>query len=361
MGTKKRDFFIAIITLSMSIAMVACNNGERESASATTSSTQIKRVAIDTLYPFTDFETHNIARPSIVKVLQNGQVAVGDFAQKNISLINPNGELVTSFGREGRGPGEFMMPVSVTEIAGSLHIVDRNELRVSRFSFNGEFIDSYGYQSSGIGATAEVMGDSVFVISTGGRGGNLLQRVDLKNDSTLAFGEPMGEAVDGLDFQKALSQLQKGEMPAFFKNMVTLYHHDSDIYAFLNSYSILHKYNQDGALQWEKDINLPYNQRLIDQTIERSKQMQGRGIPTFAFITDLRVYDDGIYLLTPGIDDDPQLLVKLDHSGNTNTIYSLPGGHSQYFEFSLNPQTRDFYLGSFQDGTVYRGELPSSE
>ncbi|SMO84286.1 hypothetical protein [Gracilimonas mengyeensis] len=357
MGTLKRGTLKTILFLSLTIILIGCNDARQNTRDT---SWEIQRFEIDTLTAFTDFETHNIAQPSIVQVLQNGEVAVGDFAQKSITILDKAGNILTTFGAEGRGPGEFIMPTAIKDTPGTLNVVDRGQFKVSQFSDSGEFLNSYSYKSAGNGATAEVIDDSVFAVGTGGRGGKLVEVVDLKKDSTLAFGETMGEAVDGIQVQKSLSQLQKGEMPAFFKNMVTLHYKEPFLYVFLNSYSILQKYTLDGDLVWEKDIKLPYNQRLIDQTIERSKQMQGRGIPTFAFITGFRVYDDGIYMFTPGIEDDPQLLVKLDLSANIHSIHSLPGGPMSYLEFSINEQSRDLYLGSFQDGKVYRTKLPQA-
>ncbi|MEX0597544.1 MAG: hypothetical protein WD512_13715, partial [Candidatus Paceibacterota bacterium] len=67
---------------------------------------EVEELRIDSLSVFTDFESHNIATPSVLRFVENQGLYIADFAQKTISLVNKDGELIHTFGREGRGPGE---------------------------------------------------------------------------------------------------------------------------------------------------------------------------------------------------------------------------------------------------------------
>jgi hypothetical protein len=48
---------------------------------------------------------------------------------------------LTSFGREGAGPGELLAPSSISVLNGAYYVLDGRNARVSRYSHRGEFLD----------------------------------------------------------------------------------------------------------------------------------------------------------------------------------------------------------------------------
>jgi hypothetical protein len=57
--------------------------------------------------------------------MPDGRIVLLDVLKDRISLFSPNGEFLTSFGREGSGPGEFMEPASITVFSnGEICITD---------------------------------------------------------------------------------------------------------------------------------------------------------------------------------------------------------------------------------------------
>ncbi|MEX2478179.1 MAG: 6-bladed beta-propeller [Gracilimonas sp.] len=319
---------------------------------------KISEVQIDTLYTFADFETHDIAQPSDIKMMSNGTLAIADFGQKKVSLLKQNGEIISSFGREGRGPGEFIRIQDLIEIDHILNVVDSDQSMLSRFDLEGNFINSYAFKSQGLLNQLALIQDSVYVVGTAGTDGALLAITDLRNDSTLKFGEPKGKSLEAVDLQASLNQLRNGKIPELFKNMVTLRANDSHIFAFLNSYSELNKYDISGNLIWNQQIDLPHNEEIFDSVVERAKNSPS-GLPALDYISNFKIFDKEVFILTQRSSSDvSQLLVKLTDDGKIATIYSLPDYLGYLASFDLDLNNNIAYFTSSQDGVVYKGEIP---
>ncbi len=57
--------------------------------------------------------------------LPDGRIVLLDVLKDRISIFGPNGDFLTSFGREGSGPGEFMEPASITVLSdGGICVAD---------------------------------------------------------------------------------------------------------------------------------------------------------------------------------------------------------------------------------------------
>jgi hypothetical protein len=196
----------------------------------------------------------------------------------------------------------------------------------------------------GISSETTIVEDSVYI--AGGVDGKLLKLVDLKQDSILLFGKQKSAQPESIDLQKSISQLKGGEIPDFFKNQFTVRSDGEYIYAYLNWYSDLHKYNRSGDLVCEKHVDLPYNQALYDQLMERAKNVSN-GVLLLMYILDFKVIDDSIYFLSylPSRED-PQLLVRTDPEGEIDAVYTLPAIYGYASGFDINTQTGTLYLAN---------------
>ncbi len=57
--------------------------------------------------------------------LPDGRIVLVDVLKDRISIFSPSGDFLTSFGREGPGPGEFMEPASITVLSnGGICVAD---------------------------------------------------------------------------------------------------------------------------------------------------------------------------------------------------------------------------------------------
>jgi ABC-type multidrug transport system ATPase subunit/DNA-binding beta-propeller fold protein YncE len=84
--------------------------------------------------------------PEGVCVLRDGRIVVGDTHYHRVVVFAPDGRTFTTFGKEGRGPGEFIYPVAVTkDDRENLYVAEYGSNdRVQKFTSDGKFLLAFG-------------------------------------------------------------------------------------------------------------------------------------------------------------------------------------------------------------------------
>lgn len=94
-----------------------------------------------------------VGRPEGVVVLDNGEIVVCDTHYSRITVFSPEGEVVRSFGKPGRGDGEFIYPVAIAKDPDEhLYIGEygAND-RIQKFTKEGKHLMSFGSFGTGPG------------------------------------------------------------------------------------------------------------------------------------------------------------------------------------------------------------------
>ncbi len=315
------------LSITISILFITLLVGSSETDQETTGESSYQRITIEQnqLQPFVTFEQDSIAQPQDIEVLPNGNVAVLYFGLKSVLVFNENGDRVMSFGREGKGPGEFVQPVILELTKNHLYILDQGQNFWQKYTHNGEFVESLQNINGGImGRDAHAIADSEYLIPTDGRGEALVQYKNTNSDSSYYFGKPMGDSTIVIDYPKNIKQAQNGEVPDMFKNLVFLAHTDSAYFAFLKSYGHLQKYSHSGELLWEKELELPSMQAIFDEFVAANEDQQEAAIYILLYALDMGVAHQSIYLLMNAPGDENQHLVALNTQGNIQTVYNMP-------------------------------------
>ncbi|OQB61607.1 MAG: Virginiamycin B lyase [Bacteroidetes bacterium ADurb.Bin145] len=89
-------------------------------------------------------ETH-FGDPNDVLVVPSGDIFVAD-GEVNFRIVHfdPQGKFIKAWGKEGKGPGEFVCPHAiVSDSKGLLYVADRGNTRIQIFDQNGKFIDQW--------------------------------------------------------------------------------------------------------------------------------------------------------------------------------------------------------------------------
>jgi hypothetical protein len=96
--------------------------------------------------------------------LENGGMAVLDMMKCRVSVFDENGGFSHSFGREGSGPGEFLMPswLSLTP-SGGFVVSDAAARRLFFFDSRGAYTGEMGNFFPGPPLKAVFLSDSVFI------------------------------------------------------------------------------------------------------------------------------------------------------------------------------------------------------
>ena len=83
--------------------------------------------------------------PSDVAVSPEGTIYVADgYGNSCVHAFSRQGELVASWGRPGKGPGEFTTPHGIAvDGRGRVLVGDRENLRVQVFTPEGEYLEEW--------------------------------------------------------------------------------------------------------------------------------------------------------------------------------------------------------------------------
>lgn len=78
-------------------------------------------------------------RPQEVLINEDGQLYLLDFDEARVILYDTDGSQIKTFGRKGKGPGEFGLPMGMFYQKGKLYIQDMLTQSISVFSKDGSF------------------------------------------------------------------------------------------------------------------------------------------------------------------------------------------------------------------------------
>lgn len=113
---------------------------------------------------------HTRGKPIGLTVGPDGNVYVADTHYGRVMVFTPGGELVRSFGSEGRGPGQFIYPTDVGfDRAGRVYVSEYGDNdRIQVFDAGGGYVGAFGRFGDGEGEFSRpeglvVDGDLVYV------------------------------------------------------------------------------------------------------------------------------------------------------------------------------------------------------
>jgi hypothetical protein len=99
------------------------------------------------------------------------RIAIVDVMQANVKVFDESGQLLSTLGRAGDGPGEFRRPFAVIVLSdGRLAVADKIHTRVSLFTPEGEYAGAWNYATAPAGSAIAVEGGSAIIISARRRG-----------------------------------------------------------------------------------------------------------------------------------------------------------------------------------------------
>jgi DNA-binding beta-propeller fold protein YncE len=98
--------------------------------------------------PGTDEKTFD--RPTDIAFAKNGDFYVSDgYGNSRVVKFSSAGKYLLSWGKPGRGPGDFQVPHSIqVDSKGSVYVSDRENNRIQIFDANGKFIKKWNHLGS---------------------------------------------------------------------------------------------------------------------------------------------------------------------------------------------------------------------
>lgn len=100
--------------------------------------------APETDAPETDFTPLTFNQPQGAAVDSRGFVYIADTGNDRILKFTPHGALVTQWGGNGSGPGQFINPQGIMIHGDTVYVGDTGNFRVQQFTLNGQYVTQWG-------------------------------------------------------------------------------------------------------------------------------------------------------------------------------------------------------------------------
>ncbi|MBN2858184.1 MAG: 6-bladed beta-propeller [Candidatus Delongbacteria bacterium] len=84
-------------------------------------------------------------QPTIVDFDEEGNLYILDRTKYKVFKYDPKGSFIKSFGRQGQGPGEFIIPGTINVRKDTLYVTDIRSYKISKFNLDGEFLGDKKY------------------------------------------------------------------------------------------------------------------------------------------------------------------------------------------------------------------------
>lgn len=337
--------------LIIALALGACSSEEFEKKPQEAAQIDIP---FEKLESFLSFQEDSLAVPTSIKFIDPDTVAVLDNELSSVLIYNTEGKLLNQMGKQGKGPGEFTQPAGIRVVNNSIFVLDFGTRNIHEFEAAGDFKKAHSYKGEMIGfAQISVLGPGEFLSTVNGTDGNLLEYKP-SPDSSFYFGEALVKPSETVNMQQFKKQVGNEEIPDLFKNIALTGYDSQNFYVFLQSFSRLQKYDRNGELIWEKELDLPVNQLIIDYFFEANKNMQGNAVYPLSYANGMQVAEEAIYILMNVPDGETQMLVMIDKNGGIQKIYQMGSKDSSFSNFTINPAENMLYLIDHSIGKIYR-------
>ena len=291
------------IILIFFFVAASCSPDQRNTSSQDLAN--IPRTQIDTLDLFLGVDDKNLSSPNYLEMMPDNRLAILDPDQLKVLVYNQNSTLSTSFGREGKGPGEFVIPRGLYVSDSTLNVFDPSLQRISQFDTEGSFIQNYSIKTKSAFFNSLTTGDSMeYYTVANGFNGKLVGHRNGASDSVRYFGNaPVQNPPSIKDRETFKENINNGNVPTALSNDLMMDYSHNHLYVYLRAHNRLQKY-KDGNLIWDTKISLPINDVIFDNFVEKYQESR-TGFATLRYAEDITATSDGIYLLWNGTSTHP--------------------------------------------------------
>jgi len=300
-----------------------------------------------------------LGKPVSIKA-DSGSLYFYDDAFKQITKVDENGKKLFSFGREGRGPGEFQGASGFWVFDDRYMIYDYNSFRFNIYDKDGEPYEDIAVNKNPVhphgfppafSITTEALSPRQVLVPSRGRKGSLFALVDIKSDSVRFFGKAIGDYVASYNSREVEESYASGEIPAVFINLVALGAAQSGIYSYQQVTGILEKFDHSGGLIWAREVKAAAQdgmfKRFAAENRERVKS-PGEATHMYVYANGIDVNDEGVAVLLNMPEGHPVTVVWVPADGSGSGMITYSG--IEYDQ--LRPFSQAFAVSSF-DSRIY--------
>lgn len=307
-----------------------------------------------------------LGRPTSLKAVSDGLFIV-DNGHYQIIKVDKAGKRLLSFGRNGRGPGEFQVITGFWALENEYLIYDYNSFKFLYFDHKGQFIDEKIVKENpanpnskkSIPITLDVISSDTILIPTTGLQGSLFAITNLLDGEILYTGSAIKELVKENGNQNADQILAKGEIPDTHLNLVMLSNSSSAIYSFQQATGLLEKYSHNGKKIWEMELKIPIQKNLFEQIAEHNRNI---GLMLFTYARAMEAHNDGVAILLNLPKSQPLTIAWIPQDGSKLALIEVEGitlDSNGFVEgFTISPDKHSVYYLKRSTGTIHKFDWP---
>jgi len=301
----------------------------------------------------------------------NDVVYFSDNAFKQIIGVNMDGENVFSFGKQGRGPGEFISPSRFWVFDEGFMVYDYNSFKFINYNLEAEatgdrIIERNPANPDGfppnIPMTVEAVSSEKLVIPTNGRNGSLFAIANTQSDDLIFAGKAIGEHVESYNPEEVQMEFNKGAIPPIFQNLVLLSTRSSAIYSFQQTTGLLEKFNYSGDFIWGILVQPDVQKRLFEEIAKANENLDAETCchQLFNYAWSLDANEEGVAILLNVPEGESVTVAWIPEDGSKIKLATFPllnqGKHNMPGSFTISPDNKWVYFLNSIDGVVTRAE-----
>lgn len=297
-----------------------------------------------------------IVSPTFIRT-GSDYILIYEYKSQKIVKLTYEGEQLLSFGGKGRGPGEFLSLTNYWIMEDHYLLYDYNGAKMVLYDFDGSLIDEYSVNIGALTGNVEVLSTDKFVSPAKGKEGSLLKISNLKNEEIIYFGDAVA-GPNEVSTEKISQIIQKGGVPNYMQNYVFIAVNESGIFCFQSTKAVLQKYNKDGVLLWQRDLNIPVLEGVYENYLKKNREEEY--IYSLTYALGIQAVEDGVAVLFNTTDDKPTTVAWIPNEGNNIRLIKYPAINNSAFilRFQVAPEHNTVFFVMTLEGKVLKSDWP---
>jgi len=237
-----------------------------------------------------------------IAIGRNNNIYAYDTKQCKIFVFNINGMLLNTFGRQGKGPGEFSIPMDIfCDNIGNVYVNDPGNGRIDVFDENGNYKKSFKIYKFYKNMTMDDSGMIYANYISNNYDENLIEIINDRGELIRSFGK----------------RLTSRDNIKIFNEVFIATANNKYIFVLSKYFNIFRKYSIDGKLLLEKKINNDninnISEKNIIDMVPKDGSVRGREL-----FSGMCYYDGSIFIIKtyPRIE-----IFKCDEDANIKNIH----------------------------------------
>jgi len=288
--------FITLLSVSfIALSGIGCSSGNSLQS-------QAKVITLKKYQTIVSYKDGTLAKPTVIRYDGHSHLFVYDGHKHQVLELNGQGDVIQTYGRGGRGPGEFIGVSNIVLTDQYLYVVDKMQYKISRFTLDGKLDGTMNFGEEGnhampppappsLSIRAKDINNKPFVTQKGtvllsnikpnGEFQKLYSLIDWKGNAISEMGEIPKGSTFTLDYDNYRQAIDNQKIPAYYRTHVFPVEdraNSGQFYLVYNAYPQIEKYNRSGKKLWETAIpEITELDSVTTQFYHKSNEILKRG------------------------------------------------------------------------------------